>query len=180
MVLDKKEGKRHFLQKFCLGRVSKFLSEHVVELEYVRQDSEVTAQLIQSLRDNSTSWRDKYKVTTLTCTRDIKGLSLLADPPSKEEEGLGVNIDVLMGADHTNSTAAEAAGAGVAPMDAADADVSGDQEGPGDQKEPEDVRRQDMVSDEGESVNRMKNLQHVDTVPVQKKKKIREKWFTRK
>ena len=57
-------------------------------------------------------------------------------------------------------------------MDAADADVSGDQEGPGDQKEPEDVRRQDMVSDEGESVNRMKNLQHVDTVPVQKKKKI--------
>ena len=107
-------------------------------------------------------------------------MSLLADPPSEEEEGQGVNIDVLMGADHTNCTAAEAAGAGVAPMDAADADVSGDQEGPGDQKEPEDVRRQDMVSDEGESVNRMKNLQHVDTVPVQKKKKIREKWFTRK
>ena len=173
LILDKKEGKRHFLQKFCLGRVSKFLSEHVVELEYVRQDSEVTAQLIQSLRDNSTSWRDKYKVTTLTCTRDIKGLSLLADPPSKEEEGQGVNIDVLMGADHTNSTAAKAAGAGSAPMDAADADVSGDQEGPGDQKEPEDVRRQNVVSDEGEVTDGMRNLQRVDAVPVQKKKKIK-------
>jgi len=84
-----------------------------------------------------------------------------------------VNLDVLMGADHTNSTAAKAAGAGSAPMDAADADVSGDQEGPGDQKEPEDVRRQNVVSDEGEVTDGMRNLQRVDAVPVQKKKKIK-------
>ena len=48
---SQKEGKRNFLQKFRLGRISKFESPHVVELHYVRQNPEMTAQRLRSLKD---------------------------------------------------------------------------------------------------------------------------------
>ena len=95
LILDKEEGKRHFLQKFRLGRISKFLSEHLVELHYVRQDPEVTSQLLKNLRAGADAWRNVYKVKTLTCTRDLKAVAVLAEP--QQEQQAPVMVDVLLG-----------------------------------------------------------------------------------
>ena len=95
LILDKKEGKRHFLQKFRLGRISKFESEHVVELHYVRQNPEVTAQLLKNLKAGTNAWRNAYKVQTFTCTRDLKAVAVLAQP--QQEQQAPVLVDVLLG-----------------------------------------------------------------------------------
>ena len=95
LILDKEEGKRHFLQKFRLGRISKFLSEHLVELHYVRQDPEVTSQLLKNLRAGADAWRNVYKVKTLTCKRDLKAVAVLAEP--QQEQQAPVMVDVLLG-----------------------------------------------------------------------------------
>ena len=95
LILDKKEGKRHFLQKFRLGRISEFLSEHLVELHYVRQEPEVTAQLLKNLRAGANAWRSVYKVKTLTCKRDLKAVAVLAGP--QQEQQAPVLVDVLLG-----------------------------------------------------------------------------------
>ena len=95
LILDKEEGKRNFLQKFRLGRISKFLSEHLVELHYVRQDPEVTSQLLKNLRAGADAWRSVYKVKTLTCTRDLKAVAVLTEP--QQEQQAPVMVDVLLG-----------------------------------------------------------------------------------
>ena len=95
LILDKKEGKRNFLQKFRLGRISKFESPHVVELHYVRQNPEVTAQLLRSLKAGAGAWRNVYKVKTLTCKRDLKAVAMLAEP--QQEQQAPVMVDVLLG-----------------------------------------------------------------------------------
>ena len=61
LILDKQKGKAHFLQRFKVGRLTRFLSDHTCELEYIRQDPEVTARLVQSLQSTSPSWKSHYR-----------------------------------------------------------------------------------------------------------------------
>ena len=49
-ILDKALPKVNFLQKFQLGRIVRYLSEHTVELVYVKQSAETTQGLIGSIR----------------------------------------------------------------------------------------------------------------------------------
>ena len=97
LILDKQKGKAHFLQRFKVGRLTRFLSDHTCELEYVRQDPEVTARLVQSLQSASSSWRSHYQVSTKTCTRDVKGLSILVDSSQPDQWQDGLDIDLIMG-----------------------------------------------------------------------------------
>ena len=97
LILDKQKGKAHFLQRFKVGRLTRFLSDHTCELEYIRQDPEVTARLVQSLQSASPSWKSHYQVSTKTCTRDIKGLSILVDSSQPDQWRDGLDIDLIMG-----------------------------------------------------------------------------------
>ena len=51
-ILDKTTDKANFLQKFKLGRISKYLSQHTVELNYMNQSEKegTTQDLIKELR----------------------------------------------------------------------------------------------------------------------------------
>ena len=71
------------------------MSEHLVELHYVRQDPEVTSQLLKNLRAGADAWRSVYKVKTLTCTRDLKAVAVLTEP--QQEQQAPVMVDVLLG-----------------------------------------------------------------------------------
>ena len=97
LILDKQKGKSHFLQRFKVGRLTRFLSDHTCELEYIRQDPEVTARLVQSLQSASPSWKSHYQVSTKTCTRDIKGLAVLVDNSQPDQWRDGLDIDLIMG-----------------------------------------------------------------------------------
>ena len=61
-ILDKEKGKAHFLQKFQLGRIKKFTSAHVCEVDFVKQSPEVVSALIRGLRSQPENWRNNYKV----------------------------------------------------------------------------------------------------------------------
>ena len=97
LILDKQKGKAHFLQRFKVGRLTRFLSDHTCELEYIRQDPEVTARLVQSLQSASPSWKSHYQVSTKTCTRDVKGLAVLVDSSQPDQWQDGLDIDLIMG-----------------------------------------------------------------------------------
>ena len=97
LILDKQKGKSHFLQKFKVGRLTRFLSDHTCELEYIRQDPEVTARLIQSLQSASPSWKSHYQVSTKTCIRDVKGLAVLVDSSRPDQWQDGLDVDIIMG-----------------------------------------------------------------------------------
>ena len=93
LILDKKKEKTNFFQRFRLGRITKYLSDHVVELRYVRQDPEVTAQLLHHLRAGT--WKEGYQVKSFTCERDLRAVAVLALPSSEQQAPL--LVDVLLG-----------------------------------------------------------------------------------
>ena len=92
-ILDKTTDKANFLQKFKLGRISKYLSQHTVELNYMNQtEKEGTSQdLIKELRTGRLA-----KVTLKKCVRDLRDLSVIIDPTKQSEWAKGIDIDQLM------------------------------------------------------------------------------------
>ena len=90
-ILDKTLPKQNFLQKFTVGKITKYLSDHTVELSYVKQSPEMTQGLIGSVRTG------QPKTFNLkTCTRDLRSLGLLVDPSENSAWDKGVDIDQLM------------------------------------------------------------------------------------
>ena len=90
-ILDKTLPKQNFLQKFTVGKITGYLSEHTVELTYVKQSPEMTQGLIGSVRTG------QPKTFNLkTCTRDLRSLGLLVDPSENSAWDKGVDIDQLM------------------------------------------------------------------------------------
>ena len=128
LILDKEKGKSHFLQKFKVGRLTRFLSDHTCELEYVRQDPEVTAKLVRSLQSTSPAWKSHYQVTTKTCIRDIKGLSILVDGSQPDQWQDGLDVDLVIGPQGPAQDAPAAPDAPVAQgaLDAQDAPTAQD------------------------------------------------------
>ena len=92
-ILDKTTDKANFLQKFKLGRISKYLSQHTVELNYMNQSEKegTTQDLIKELRTGRLA-----KVTLKKCVRDLRDLSVIIDPTKESEWAKGVDIDQLM------------------------------------------------------------------------------------
>ena len=96
LILDKDKGKINFVRKFQMGRVRKILTTHVCEISYVKQDPVLTAALIQDLRNGAENWRSRYKVKVLTCTRDMKGLTILCSQPQEKQLQKGIDADIFM------------------------------------------------------------------------------------
>ena len=90
-ILDKTRPKVNFLQKFKLGRIVKYLSEHTVELVYVRQSAETTQGLISSIRTGQAP-----VLSLKTTIRDLRSLGLLIDPKEELAWANGLDIDQLM------------------------------------------------------------------------------------
>jgi hypothetical protein len=83
--------KQNFLQTFTVGKITRYLSDHTVELKYVKQSPEMTQGFIGSVRTG------KPKTFSLkTCTRDLRSLGLLVDPSENSAWNKGVDIDQLM------------------------------------------------------------------------------------
>jgi len=90
-ILDKTLPKQNFLQTFTVGKITRYLSDHTVELKYVKQSPEMTQGFIGSVRTG------KPKTFSLkTCTRDLRSLGLLVDPSENSAWNKGVDIDQLM------------------------------------------------------------------------------------
>ena len=84
-------AKQNFLQKFTVGKITRYLSDHTVELTYVKQSPEITQGFIGSVRTG------QPKTFNLkTCTRDLRSLGLLVDPSENSAWDKGVDIDQLM------------------------------------------------------------------------------------
>ena len=65
-ILDKTLPKQNFLQKFTVGKITRYLSDHTVELTYVKQSPEMTQGFIGSVRTG------QPKTFSLkTCTRHL-------------------------------------------------------------------------------------------------------------
>ena len=92
-ILDKTMGKANFLQRFKLGRITKYVSQHTVELSYMNQsEKERTSQdLIKGVRT-----KQPTKISTKTCIRDLRSLSVIVDPSMDSEWSKGVDIDQLI------------------------------------------------------------------------------------
>ena len=92
-ILDKTMGKANFLQRFKLGRIEKFLSNHTVELSYMNQSEreQTTQDLIKGVRAKKPT-----KISTKTCVRDLRSLSVIVDPSMDSEWSKGVDIDQLI------------------------------------------------------------------------------------
>ena len=97
LIMDKDKGKVNFVRKFQLGRVSKILSPHVCEITFVKQDPALTAALIKDLKNHSEDWRSRYKVKSSTCTRDMKGLTVLCSHQQEQRLLEGLDVDILVG-----------------------------------------------------------------------------------
>ena len=95
-ILDKEKGKAHFLQKFQLGRIKKFTSAHVCEVDFVKQSPEVVAALIRGLKSQPENWRNNYKVKISTCTRDLRSLSIVCAHAQEERLRKGLEIDLMV------------------------------------------------------------------------------------
>ena len=96
LVLDKTKPKAHFLQKFQLGRIRRFISEHVCEIDFVKQDQKVTSALIRALRSRSQDWRENYKVKISTCTRDLRSITIVCAHSQEGELRKGFEIDLMV------------------------------------------------------------------------------------
>ena len=96
LIMDKDKGKVNFVRKFQLGRVNKILSPHVCEITFVKQDPAITAALIKDLRNHSNNWRLQYRVKTSTCTRDMKGLTILCSLQQENHLREGFEADIFM------------------------------------------------------------------------------------
>ena len=160
LILDKQKGKAHFLQRFKVGRLTRFLSDHTCELEYIRQDPEVTARLVQSLQSASPSWKSHYQVSTKTCTRDVKGLAVLVDSSQPDQWQDGLDIDLIMG-----SQAPEAQDAQDAPeaRDAQDAPEAQDAQ---DAPEAQDAQDAPEAQD-AQDAPKVRDAQDAPDVPAQ-------------
>ena len=160
LILDKQKGKAHFLQRFKVGRLTRFLSDHTCELEYIRQDPEVTARLVQSLQSASPSWKSHYQVSTKTCTRDMKGLAVLVDSSQPDQWQDGLDIDLIMG-----SQAPEAQDAQDAPeaRDAQDAPEAQDAQ---DAPEAQDAQDAPEAQD-AQDAPKVRDAQDAPDVPAQ-------------
>ena len=90
-ILDKATPKLNFLQKFAVGRITKYLSDHTVEVAYVKQSPEATQGLIGSIR---TGLAPAFGLKTCTC--DLRSLGLLVDPLEDSAWARGVDIDQLL------------------------------------------------------------------------------------
>ena len=100
LVLDKTKPKAHFLQKFQLGRIRRFISEHVCEIDFVKQDQKVTSALIRGLRSRSQDWRENYKVKISTCTRDLRSITIVCAHSQEGELRKGFEIDLMVDQRH--------------------------------------------------------------------------------
>ena len=92
-ILDKTTTKANFLQKFRLGRISRYLSPHTVELDFMNQTEKegITHILIKSLRTGQAA-----KVTLKKCVRDLRDLSVIIDPNKESAWAKGVDVDQLV------------------------------------------------------------------------------------
>ena len=90
-ILDKTLPKQNFLQKFAVGKITRYLSDHTVELTYVKQSPKMTQSFIGALRTGQTK-----SFGLKTCTRDLRSLGLLVDPSESSAWDKGVDIDQLM------------------------------------------------------------------------------------
>ena len=74
-----------------MEKITRYLSDHTVELTYVKQSTEMTQGFIGSVRTG------QHKTFNLkTCTRDLRSLGLLVDPSENSAWDKGVDIDQLM------------------------------------------------------------------------------------
>ena len=139
LILDKIKGKAHFLQKFQLGRIREIVTPHVCEIDYVKQNPEVTAALIRDLRNQSDDWRKRYQVKVSTCTRDGRNLAILCSKAQGGRLREGFEVDLFMEQPDPRDLAPDA--------DGGDKEVPnvGVQQQGGDQQE---VHAQDLVPDE--------------------------------
>ena len=96
LILDKVKGKAHFLQKFQLGRIREFTSEHICEVDFVKQNPEVTAALIRDLRSQTGDWRRRYQVKLSSCTRDVRSLAILSSQAQEQRLKKGLEVDLLV------------------------------------------------------------------------------------
>ena len=96
LILDKIKGKAHFLQKFQLGRIVEFNSQHVCKVAFVKQNPEVTAALIRDLKSSSTDWRKHYQVKTSTCSRDLRSLALVCAGSQERALERGWDVDLMI------------------------------------------------------------------------------------
>ena len=146
LILDKVKGKAHFLQKFQLGRIRHFTSPHVCEIDFVKQNPEVTAALIRDLRSQSGNWQKRYQVKLSSCTRDVKGLAILTSQGQEQKLKGGVEVDLFVDQLGPEDRAVRAAEAELGPEDravrAAEAeqqrggDLAADQVPEGDRRAP--------------------------------------------
>ena len=151
LILDKVKGKAHFLQKFQLGRIRHFTSPHVCEIDFVKQNPEVTAALIRDLRSQSGNWQKRYQVKLSSCTRDVKGLAILTSQGQEQKLKGGVEVDLFVDQLGPEDRAVRAAEAELGPEDravrAADAEL-----GPEDRAvrtaEAEQQRGGDLAADQ--------------------------------
>ena len=92
-ILDKTTTKANFLQRFRLGRISRYLSPHTVELDFMNQTEKegITQGLIKSLRTGQAA-----KVTLKKCVRDLRDLSIIIDPNKESAWAKGVDVDQLV------------------------------------------------------------------------------------
>ena len=92
-ILDKATTKANFLQRFSLGRISKYLSPHTVELDFMRQSDKggTTQGLIKALRTGQAA-----KISLKKCVRDLRDLSILVDPKEESAWARGVDVDQII------------------------------------------------------------------------------------
>ena len=145
LILDKVKGKAHFLQKFQLGRIRHFTSPHVCEIDFVKQNPEVTAALIRDLRSQSGNWQKRYQVKLSSCTRDVKGLAILTSQGQEQKLKGGVEVDLFVDQLGPEDRAVRAAEAELGPEDRAvravaeqqrGGDLAADQAPEGDRQSP--------------------------------------------
>ena len=72
------------------------MSEHVCEISFVKQTPEITAALVKDLKNQSPNWRERYQVKTLTCTRDVRSLSMITSRQQEEVLKRGLEVDLLV------------------------------------------------------------------------------------
>ena len=190
LILDKIKGKAHFLQKFQLGRVSSQTSQHVYEIDFVRQNPEVTAALIKDLRNQSDDWRKRYQVKVSTCTRDGRNLAILCSQAQEGRLRKGFEVDLFMEQPDPRDLVPDVDGGDMGVPNEGVQQQGGDQQGiPGGEQLQRDVPEQqqdtipdDMVHNELPQGDASENgngaLKAQDKLPVLKlrKKKKKEKW----
>ena len=84
-ILDKVLPKANFLQKFTLGRMTAYKSEHTVELTYVAPNSNTASSLVRTIRTGQPG--QAPGIIIKTTTRDLRSLAILVDPTKESAWG---------------------------------------------------------------------------------------------